>query len=1139
VRRLIAALAVVALALGFNLVFIGAAQAAITSPAAGAVLRGQATLADTGGFDDSTLDHCSWFGGAGGSTRLQLINSGGGVVIDQFWNTGGAREYAFDTHGYANGAYTVRSVIEIRKNSGFLGLGCTTTSETATRPVTIDNITALSYTGATGAPQNTSATVSATLTDPNLAGLVLAGRTVTFALSGGTSVNATTNASGVATATLPISGPPRSATVTASFAATTFYKGSSASSPFAVTKNSTATTLTPPIPVVHGQTTGFTASVAATNGTGVPTGTIQFKVDGADFGSPVALSGGAASSQTTSALSTGNHTVTAVYNGDANFLASTSASATQAVGKAATTTALTAAPSPTVSGQSVTFTAVVGVVAPGVGVPTGGVQFNVDGQPAGTAVPLTGDTATLSISNLSTGNHTVTATYNGNADFAASSSADVTHGVNKAEAAVDLSTSEPNAVAGQPLTFTAAVTAVGPGAGTPTGAVQFAVDGDDLGGPVPLTGGVATSPVAHLDAGLHQVTANYEGDANFGGAQDSLNQDVDEAHTTTTVTSSPNPSVVGQPVTLRAEVTPVSPATGTPDGFVQFKVDGDAVGQFVELDNGVAELSTSTLAVGDHTIKATYLSSDINFITSTSTPITQSVNKAATSVDVVSSASPSVVGQPVTFTATVAVQAPGAGAPSGTVTFTDGSTVLDTVPVSSATAFQASFTTSTLTVAPHVITATYSGDASFTGSADDVIQKVNRAQTSTMVTSSANPAASGQGVTFTATVTPVAPGAGLPTGTVRFTVNGANLGAPATLVNGVATSTTFASLSPGTYAIKAAYNGDGNFVNSEGTLDQGNGQNVTKGATEMTLESSDETADFGQAVTFTSTVKAVAPATGRPSGVVQIWEGSVLLGASSLSPAASPHTSKAEFVTSTLTPGAHAIRAVYVGNFNFTGQVATTSQSVGSTATVTGVTSSKNPSTYGDDVTLTAVVTPTAVAPGVPTGTVTFTEGGDVLGTAPVSSVAGQRQASITLDTLSGGTHAIKATYSGDGVYAGSASAAYSQVVKRAETTLVANDVIELIGDNGGTVRAKLTSGGVGIAGQTLSFSTTQIIGTATNQICSGVTAADGEASCHNTNLMPAVIANGGFDVVFAGSNDYLPAEDHAQYAGGPTPPRN
>ncbi len=588
-RRLIAAVAVVCLALGFTTVLVAPAQAALTSPAAGAVLRGQAVIADTGGYDDSTADHCSWFGGAGGSTRLQLINSGGTILINEFWSTGGSRSHSFDTHSFPNGSYTVKSIIEIRRNNGFLGLGCKTDTENSTRAVTIDNISAMAYGGPSGAPRNTTVSVQATLTDPNRTPQALNGQTVTFSLSGGGSVNGTTDANGVATANLPVTGNARTATLTASYAQTAFWKGSSASVPFTVEKNSTSTTIAQPAPVVHGQATSFSASVAATNGTGVPDGSIQFTVDGANFGSPVTLVGGVASSQSTSTLSTGNHAIGAVYSGTTNFAVSNANEKTQVVNKAATTTELTADISPTVSGQTVTFTAEVDVVAPGVGVPTGGVQFNVDGAPFGTAVPLTGDTATLAVSNLSTGNHTIDATYNGNADFASSSSALLTHGVNKAEAALDLSTSNVSAVAGEPLTFTAELSAVGPGAGTPTGSVQFAVDGVDLGAPVALSGGTATSPTANLGTGSHNVTANYLGDANFGGTQDSLTQAVAAAATTTTLTTSPNPSVVGQPVVLRAEVEPVSPATGTPGGAVQFYVDGNASGVFAALVNGVAE----------------------------------------------------------------------------------------------------------------------------------------------------------------------------------------------------------------------------------------------------------------------------------------------------------------------------------------------------------------------------------------------------------------------------------------------------------------------------------------------------------------------------------------------------------------------
>ena len=107
------------------------------------------------------------------------------------------------------------------------------------------------------------------------------------------------------------------------------------------------------------------------------------------------------------------------------------------------------------------------------------------------------------------------------------------------------------------------------------------------------------------------------------------------------------------------------------------------------------------------------------------------------------------------------------------------------------------------------------------------------------MTSSANPSQTGQGVTFTATISPVAPGAGEPTGTVRFTVNGANLGGTGRADQRVGQSPQFSSLSPGTYKIEATYSGDGNFVGSSGALDQGAGQNVTKGDTHVGLTSDD------------------------------------------------------------------------------------------------------------------------------------------------------------------------------------------------------------------------------------------------------------------------------------------------------------
>src|SRR5690606_17245259 len=208
-----------------------------------------------------------------------------------------------------NGSYTVRS--EERKRSGTII--CSSSSTTYTRNVTIDNYVELDYTGAMAAPQNTTATVSAKLTDPNLAGNVLPNRPVVFSIAGGASVQANTNAQGVATASLPIDGPPRTTTVSAAFTTTTHYRGATVQVPFEVTKNPSTTVLAQPAAVVHGQATSFNATVTADSGSDTPTGTVQFKVDGANFGAPVPVVAGSATSPSTASLSTGNHTIGAVY----------------------------------------------------------------------------------------------------------------------------------------------------------------------------------------------------------------------------------------------------------------------------------------------------------------------------------------------------------------------------------------------------------------------------------------------------------------------------------------------------------------------------------------------------------------------------------------------------------------------------------------------------------------------------------------------------------------------------------------------------------------------------------------------------------------------------------------------------------
>src|SRR5207237_10694858 len=116
-------------------------------------------------------------------------------------------------------------------------------------------------------------------------------------------------------------------------------------------------------PSVFGQPVFFTATVSPTSGTATPTGSVQFQINGQNFGGPVALSNGAANSSTISnlAVNASGYTVQAIYSPNTGSFSGSSGMITQVVNQASTTTAVTTSGSPSQSGQPVTFTATISV----------------------------------------------------------------------------------------------------------------------------------------------------------------------------------------------------------------------------------------------------------------------------------------------------------------------------------------------------------------------------------------------------------------------------------------------------------------------------------------------------------------------------------------------------------------------------------------------------------------------------------------------------------------------------------------------------------------------------------------------------------------------------------------------------------
>jgi hypothetical protein len=178
-----------------------------------------------------------------------------------------------------------------------------------------------------------------------------------------------------------------------------------------------------------------------------------------------------------------------------------------------------------------------------------------------------------------------------------------------------------------------------------------------------------------------------------------------------------------------------------------------------------------------------------------------------------SSLNPSTYGESVTFTVTVTSSA--GSPPNGeTVTFMKGTTVLGTVSLSNGSA---SFTTSTLAVSRYAIKAVFGGDANLVGSTSNTItQVVNKATTTTSLTSSQNPSSVNQSVTFTATVTPQF--SGTPTGSVTFKDGTITMGT-VILSSGMAVFKT-SKLTVGSHNITATYNGSAAFSTSSASVTQ-------------------------------------------------------------------------------------------------------------------------------------------------------------------------------------------------------------------------------------------------------------------------------------------------------------------------------
>ena len=341
-----------------------------------------------------------------------------------------------------------------------------------------------------------------------------------------------------------------------------------------------------------------TATVAS-NWSGQPlSGEVEFFDQGVSMG--VSRLGAGVAKLTVPTGSLGTHVITAKYHGLDSYFAPSALSAAQTVDVALMDTITwLEAPATSRYGDEVALTAIFEPTSA-----TGAVTFTQNGAPLGHA-SLAGGEAVFTTAALAAGNHTVVASYAGDARHYNSTSRPATVNVAKAATTAAVQLSSTATEIGEAVTATATVTATnsaGAALEVP-GKVEFFNNGVSLGAQQ-LDAGTATIALPTSEAGTHKIMARYLGHDNFeqsGPAERSL--DV-RKHATTTTLAAPATSTYGDEVALTATVAPKA-ATGS----ITFEANGVTLGTGA-LKNGVAELTTAALGAGTSKVTATYSGDD-------------------------------------------------------------------------------------------------------------------------------------------------------------------------------------------------------------------------------------------------------------------------------------------------------------------------------------------------------------------------------------------------------------------------------------------------------------------------------------------------------------------------------------------------
>ncbi len=588
------------------------------------------------------------------------------------------------------------------------------------------------------------------------------------------------------------------------------------------------------------------------------------------------------------------------------------------------------------------------------------------------------------------------------------------------------------------LTLTATAVALSPAGNTPlaNGTVTLLLNGSPTASLATLhSNGSATLSISLTTPGVYALTAALAPSLGHAPATSPIVYVLvtTTATTTLSIAATPTTQITNQPVTLTVHLGSTTSGSATqpgpiPPGAVTLSEASTILSSLQPDASGLATFTVSKPTTGTHTYTVTYAGTTTYSAATASTAVAIT---APTPTSIAASITPiaAPLRQTVTLAATVSA-ATGTATPTGAVNFTDGGTLLGSIPLSAGTA---TLSTSTLSAGLHTITIAYSPDPAFSPSSTTRTVTIGGDTTATTLNSANSPALTTDTVTYTVTVTRTSTTAGTaaPAGSVSLS-EGNTLLASAPLIAGPSSSST-ASLpallsSPGTHILTATYiPATAATFPSSGTLTQ---TITAPPPITLLLTTTPDTATLGQTVTLSAAATSPSP---LPSPAIITF----LDGASPLATVPLPANGVATLPVSSLTIGTHPLTAVLrVANSTMARSTSTVvSVRINGLATTLTLTASPSPTAFATAlITLSAILSPAVPLPSGATlgGTVTFFDGTLPLGIAPLSP---DGQATLSTSALVAGPHTLSASFSGNTVLAPATSADLTEVINANPTT--------------------------------------------------------------------------------------------------------